>query len=159
MKYNKLVRDKIPEYIKNKGEVPVIHIADNEEYWEKLKEKLLEEIKEFSENEVIEEMADIQEVIDAMCDYKNFNKESIEVVRKKKSKERGHLKKRLFWKNHRPRGRLLKTKGYYIGNKMTEKDILDLIKRDKWMMDVLRVAEKLNLPDWIIGAGFIRNKV
>ena len=42
---------------------------------------------------------------------------------------------------------------------MTEKDILDLIKRDKWMMDVLRVAEKLNLPDWIIGAGFIRNKV
>jgi len=96
MKYNKLVRDKIPEYIKNKGEVPVIHIADNEEYWEKLKEKLLEEIKEFSENEVIEEMADIQEVIDAMCDYKNFNKESIEVVRKKKSKERGHLKKRLF---------------------------------------------------------------
>ena len=42
---------------------------------------------------------------------------------------------------------------------MTEKDILDLIKRDKWMMDILRVAEKLNLPDWIIGAGFIRNKV
>jgi len=42
---------------------------------------------------------------------------------------------------------------------MTEKNILDLIKRDKWMMDVLRVAEKLNLPDWIIGAGFIRNKV
>ena len=42
---------------------------------------------------------------------------------------------------------------------MTEKDILDLIKIDKWMMDILRVAEKLNLPDWIIGAGFIRNKV
>ena len=42
---------------------------------------------------------------------------------------------------------------------MTEKDILDLIKRDTWMMDVLRVAGKLDLPDWVIGAGFVRNKV
>jgi hypothetical protein len=43
--------------------------------------------------------------------------------------------------------------------KMNEQDILNLIKNDKWMMDILREAETLNLPDWIIGAGFIRNKV
>ena len=42
---------------------------------------------------------------------------------------------------------------------MTEKDILILIKKDKWMMDILRVVERLNLPDWWIGAGFVRGKV
>lgn len=42
---------------------------------------------------------------------------------------------------------------------MNEEDIIDLVKSDKWMMDVLLEAEKLNLPEWMIGAGFLRNKV
>ncbi len=42
---------------------------------------------------------------------------------------------------------------------MTEQQILDLIEKDPLMMDVLHRAEKLNLPDWLIGAGFVRNKV
>ena len=42
---------------------------------------------------------------------------------------------------------------------MNEQDIIKLVKNDKWMMNVLREAEKLNLPDWMIGSGFLRNKV
>ncbi len=42
---------------------------------------------------------------------------------------------------------------------MNEAGILEIIKSDKWMMDILRIAEKQNLKDWIIGAGFVRNKV
>lgn len=42
---------------------------------------------------------------------------------------------------------------------MTQQEILNLIKQDKWMMDVLRIAEKQNLKDWLVGAGFVRDKV
>ncbi len=42
---------------------------------------------------------------------------------------------------------------------MTKEDILSLIREDEWMMNVLRMAEELDFPDWVIGAGFVRNKV
>lgn len=42
---------------------------------------------------------------------------------------------------------------------MNEQDIIEMIRSDTWMMDVLTEANKLNLPDWMIGAGFLRNKV
>lgn len=42
---------------------------------------------------------------------------------------------------------------------MTEEDICNLIREDKEMMGVLKEARTLHLPDWMIGAGFIRNKI
>lgn len=41
----------------------------------------------------------------------------------------------------------------------TEEYIRQLVESDEWMMHILRAAEGLNLPDWWIGAGFLRNKV
>jgi hypothetical protein len=40
-----------------------------------------------------------------------------------------------------------------------ENDITKLLEKDEWRMDVLRAAEALNLPDWWIGAGFLRNAI
>ncbi len=95
MKYNKLVRDKIPEYIESKGGKAIIHVAGNEEYWAKLKEKLGEEVKEFREAETAEELADILEVIDAVTEFKGF-KEAVQSIKKKKAKERGGFKNKII---------------------------------------------------------------
>lgn len=96
VKYNKLVRDKIPEYIKNKGGFPVCHVANEEEYWIKLKEKLFEEVFEFKNAESIEELADVLEVIDEIISYKKFSKEDIQKVKERKANERGKFEKRII---------------------------------------------------------------
>ena len=92
MKYNKLVRDKIPEIIKGKGETPITHIADNQEYEIKLKEKLKEEVEEFLKESNAEELADILEVIYAIRDNMGVSREELEKIRLEKSEKRGGFK-------------------------------------------------------------------
>lgn len=40
-----------------------------------------------------------------------------------------------------------------------EEDVIRLVSEDKWMMDILRSAQSLNLPDWWVCAGFVRSKI
>ena len=42
---------------------------------------------------------------------------------------------------------------------MSEQDILNIISSDSTMMGILNVASGFNLPDWAVGAGFVRNKI
>lgn len=96
MKYDKLVRDNIPEIIRSKGTEPIIHVATEEEYRQKLKEKLLEEVNKFNEAESPEEMADVLEVIDAIMEFKGYKKEDVEAIKNKKAEERGGFRKRII---------------------------------------------------------------
>ena len=95
-KYNKLVRDNIPEIIKSRGGNPVTHLADDKEYRIKLKEKLQEEVTEFLAVENAEEMADILEVIDAICAAWNFNKEDLSKIKAAKKADRGGFEKKII---------------------------------------------------------------
>lgn len=40
-----------------------------------------------------------------------------------------------------------------------EQDLLALIEEDAWMMEILKAAQSLDLPDWWICAGFVRSKI
>lgn len=91
MRYNKLVRDGIPGIIRKNGREPRIHIAGREEYWAKLKEKLQEEVDEFTQEPILEEMADIVEVLNAICIFKGWEAAELSSVRRKKAAERGRF--------------------------------------------------------------------
>lgn len=95
-KYNKLVRDKIPEYIESKGGKPVTHVAESDEYRKKLLEKLQEEVSEFLSENNESELADILEVVDAICEEMGFSKEKIDEIKKKKAEERGKFEKKII---------------------------------------------------------------
>ena len=100
VKYNKLVRDKIPEIIEQKGGKCTYRIADEKEYWEKLKWKLQEEIDEFLEAKNEEELADVHEVVDAILDFvadiHGLSNKKVEALQKKKAEERGRFEKRII---------------------------------------------------------------
>ncbi len=96
MKYNKLVRDGIPAHIRSKGEAVICHVADDAEYWVKLKEKLLEEVQEFQKDETADEIADILEVLDAIVEHKGFAWADIERLQGEKAAKRGRFKERII---------------------------------------------------------------
>jgi uncharacterized protein len=40
-----------------------------------------------------------------------------------------------------------------------EIDVTKIIQHDSWMVEILKAASLLNLPDWWICAGFVRAKI
>ncbi len=94
--YNKLVRDNIPEIIKENGQTAYISVLGNEKYNEELKNKLCEETKEFLDSEDIEELADIVEVVEALANYKGSSIEHVLAIKERKALKNGKFEKRLF---------------------------------------------------------------
>lgn len=97
--YNKLVRDKIPEIIKAKGEEPITRELALDEYKLALENKLKEECQEVlsaSGEERIEEIADALEVLKALAKIEGATLEDVIAVADKKNTKRGAFGKRIF---------------------------------------------------------------
>ncbi len=96
--YNKLVRDNIPNIITSTGAIPNIRILNDKEYSICLRDKLVEEVKEFlaEETDNIEELVDIYEVIIAILSNNNISLKTFEEIRNKKVREKGLFKNKVF---------------------------------------------------------------
>ena len=73
----KLVRDKIPQIIIDAGKKPITEILSEERYLEELDKKLEEEVAEYKADKSIEEMADVLEVLFAICEARGYSVERI----------------------------------------------------------------------------------
>ena len=95
-KYNKLVRDKIPEIIELSGKTAVTETLPDDKYMEMLNQKLLEEVNEFFESGTVEELADIGEVMHAIMAHKGITIEEFQRVRLEKLEKRGGFKDKVL---------------------------------------------------------------
>ena len=94
--YNKLVRDRIPEIIQESGRTCVTRILSEEEYITALELKLSEEVAELQSDKNLEEMADVLEVLRALCDARGYSFEELEALRVKKANELGGFMKKIY---------------------------------------------------------------
>lgn len=95
-KYNKLVRDKIPQNIETLGKKCNYYVLNEEEYKKELDKKLLEEANEFIADHSTEEMADLMEVVKAIKNAHKLTTEEIEKVQLEKKSKKGGFEEKLY---------------------------------------------------------------
>lgn len=97
----KLVRDKIPDIIRETGETPVTRKVTGLELRWTLIDKLYEEVEEFRQaqrkDEILGELADIVEVAYAVADSYGGGLEDVRLV---KLAERGGFNEGIFWEGN-----------------------------------------------------------
>lgn len=87
--YDKLVRDLIPNIIEAEGNVPRTKVVSNQEVIPYLIRKMKEELAEFEDSGSIEELADVQEVLNALVMKLGYTTDQLEGIRRQKSLSRG----------------------------------------------------------------------
>lgn len=94
--YNKLVRDKIIDIIEADGRIAKYRILDDNEYRQELNKKLQEEVKEYLEDNNVEELADIVEVIYGILNSMEVSIKEFEKIRINKQEKRGAFEKKIY---------------------------------------------------------------
>ncbi len=98
-KVAKLVRDKIAQRM-IADENARYRVLNDTEYIDELKKKILEEAKELlpveDESKIVKELADIQEIIDALILTLKSSKQDLKSRQKGENKKSGAFKKRLY---------------------------------------------------------------
>lgn len=97
--YNKLIRDRVGEAIEKDGRVAIIRTLEKQEFQDELKKKLMEEVNELLSaqgDSIVEEMADVYEVLEHLLAVYGIKEEDLLIVKAKKAQIKGKFRKRLF---------------------------------------------------------------
>jgi predicted house-cleaning noncanonical NTP pyrophosphatase (MazG superfamily) len=87
--YDKLVRDRIPDVVRENDETPVAHTVEGEAYRERLRAKLVEEATEFRDDPTVEELGDVLDVVAAIREAEPIDEHELQLKRRAKQEERG----------------------------------------------------------------------
>ena len=90
----KLVRDRIPDIIRKRGEVPKVRVAEKHEVDDLIRLKVVEEAQELLQSSNDEEIADILEALEALLEHRGIDWSAIDEIRTRKKDERGGFDKR-----------------------------------------------------------------
>ena len=96
MIYHKLVRDKIPDIIRQAGKTCNCSTLSEKQYLQSLDEKLNEELAEYQESKSMEELADLLEVVIAIAKARGSSYAEVEKIRQAKAMQRGGFDKRIL---------------------------------------------------------------
>ena len=94
--YNKLVRDNIPDIIRQQGETPVIRTLEDGEFLRCLEGKLWEEVEEFLAEKNLNELGDILEVLEAVAHLQGWTDGEIRRAKEEKAQRNGAFRERVF---------------------------------------------------------------
>ncbi|MEG3858372.1 nucleoside triphosphate pyrophosphohydrolase [Microcoleus sp. herbarium12] len=97
--YHKLVRDRIPEIIRQNGSECEFVIMSDPEYRQALRQKLIEEAAEAAaadENDLVAELADLYEVIDALMISYGISGDRILNAQAKRRENRGGFAQKIM---------------------------------------------------------------
>jgi predicted house-cleaning noncanonical NTP pyrophosphatase (MazG superfamily) len=95
-KYNKAVRDKIPEIITKTGKKCKFVTLPDDKFLIQMEKKLSEEVSEFLENKSENELVDIIEVVRRIAELRGITQTELEKIREDKNIERGAFSKNYF---------------------------------------------------------------
>src|SRR3954465_3179428 len=100
MIHNKLVRDNMQKIILEAGRKQITKILNHEDYITELRKKSQEELQEYltaeTNEEALEELADLLEVIHALAKIHDSSIEEVEEIRVKKTSKRGGFSDKVF---------------------------------------------------------------
>ena len=99
-KYNKLVRDKMVERSEATGSIVHWQKLNDKDFEQALRIKCMEEAEEIfsagTKQDLLEELADMLEIMNAFCDIYEVTLQDVVAIQKEKYQERGGFKDHIF---------------------------------------------------------------